>query len=855
MPEVSSPYTQPGPVPEIRTRGRLLAEWLAAQPLVAPAVGLVAGIGLDGQWPVPFAAAVAAFIAGGVMVFRAAGRTFLGHAGLCLAALSAGTVLHDLSFRHWPGDHLARYCPPEPLPARLIGTVCSTPVIQSVRTGRITWYAQPAHTRLMIQAEELTGTQGPLAVSGLVSVLVREPVLDAAPGDRVELFGTIHRPVPPNNPGELDWPLALRRKGVLVEMSCPHAANVRRLSSSRSFAAVLAAVRRFAVSAMRQDAFEGDVPGGRLLDALVLGQRSAVDPALNQAFVNTGTVHYLSVSGAHVGALMSAVWGLGRLTRRTRRGCALAAIVAVLFYAVLAEPSAAIIRSAVMGCLFCTALLLRRPQRAPNALAAAAILLLIWHPTQLFDPGFQLSFVTLMAVMFLSPRVHAAGRRLLDRLLGRDDPLLQPPVQDLLHPPSRSRRAVRALLRGLGWAFAVSGSAWLAGLLLGAYHFRQIAPWGWLNTVLIIPPMELVLLLGLGKTVLSAIGPGVSALPGRPLERLTEALIAAVNAMDGLPGSGMTAPETPAWLVFLGLGCLAFWIVARPLRIPARWPVLAGAVFTAASLIQLAPRASDRSLRLHVLAAGDGTACVLELPGGQTMLYDLGTRPLYDLQRWTIGPFLAHRRIRSIDALILSHAQLDHFSGVPDLVDRVRVGRIITSPHFLSPGNPTGPARRLLADLTGRGIPWQTLTAGQRLAGTGEVRIDVLWPPPADVLAIPLENDTSLVLRISFGGRRILLCGDIEELAQRRLLAGADLQADVLVLPHHGSVIRTTGAFISAVKPQWCIRSSGQADRETRNGLLELMAGRRYLNTAERGAVEVLIRPGELRVTSFKPPT
>jgi beta-lactamase superfamily II metal-dependent hydrolase len=119
----------------------------------------------------------------------------------------------------------------------------------------------------------------------------------------------------------------------------------------------------------------------------------------------------------------------------------------------------------------------------------------------------------------------------------------------------------------------------------------------------------------------------------------------------------------------------------------------------------------------------------------------------------------------------------------------------------------------------------------------------------------PLSSSTALTTAsfyAGYGGRRILLCGDIAELAERELLKRNDLQADVLVLPHHGSVVPQTRAFVNAVNPQYCIRSSSQHDVETRNGLLPLVANRGYFNTADDGAVTVTVTPRSLSVSAFK---
>jgi beta-lactamase superfamily II metal-dependent hydrolase len=135
------------------------------------------------------------------------------------------------------------------------------------------------------------------------------------------------------------------------------------------------------------------------------------------------------------------------------------------------------------------------------------------------------------------------------------------------------------------------------------------------------------------------------------------------------------------------------------------------------------------------------------------------------------------------------------------------------------------------------------------------VQAECLWPPAADdVPTIMTTNDSSMVLRLTAHGRRILLCGDIEDYAQRRLIHEEDLRAEVLILPHHGAVTPYTGTFIEAVKPAWCIRSSGQRDAQTRSHLPVLLAGLRCLNTADHGDIVIRVTPTELTVHPSRSP-
>ena len=562
--------------------------------------------------------------------------------------------------------------------------------------------------------------------------------------------------------------------------------------------------------------------------------------------------HYLSVSGAHVGMLMSAVWLIGLLAGTSRRSCALWAMVAVTAYAILAEPRPPILRATVMADLFCLAVLFRRPVRSANWLALAAIILLAINPTQLFLPGFQLSFITVTVIIYLSPVVHDAGRRLVDRALRRDDPLLMPDIQRRLNEPSTLRKVVGRVLSVLGWWLAFVVSAWMVSLLLSAHHFQRVAIWGWLNNFLVFPLIWLTEIAGLAKTVLTAIAPPIAGLPGILLAGLTNTLIALVGLLARLPGSGMPTPAVPGWLTVAGLAVLALWIVAPWLQIRGRWVATFALGFVALAAWRLAPAGSSDTLHLNVLAVGDGTACVIALPNGRTFIYDIGSSPPYDLERWTVGPLLAHRHARRVDAVVVSHPNIDHFSGLRQLIERRSVGEVIAAPHFEHLTNPGDAGGRLLAEVRSEGTPWHTVVRGDALDDTGNVEIEVLWPPPLAELDITRSNDTSIVLRMTCAGYRVLLCGDIQTLAQRELMARGDLDADVLILPHHGGVVGNTRAFLEAVNPTYCIRSSGQRDVHTDNGLLELVADRRYFNTADDGAVQVRITPSRLTVQPWR---
>src|SRR5207244_842658 len=123
---------------------------------------------------------------------------------------------------------------------------------------------------------------------------------------------------------------------------------------------------------------------------------------------------------------------------------------------------------------------------------------------------------------------------------------------------------------------------------------------------------------------------------------------------------------------------------------------------------------------------GHGGCTVLETPDGRTLLYDAGAIAGPDVARRLIAPYLWHRGIRRIDEVFLSHADLDHFNGIPDLLNRFNVGRVTCTPSFADKATPA--VAHTLAALDRHGVAVRIVQAGDRF-GAGTVLFDVLHPP------------------------------------------------------------------------------------------------------------------------------
>jgi competence protein ComEC len=324
-----------------------------------------------------------------------------------LSFASVGAMRHHSRMHCLPPNHILHSTRERPVLARITGTVITTPrVYRQSNPPFDRWSFSADRTVMTVEAETIETRTGMAPVCGHVHAGIHEAALSIAAGDRVELFGRLYRPAPPSNPGQFDWPARARRHGVFVAMSCGREACVRRLAAAPR--STVRAVWRDRQARLRGlllgDLVHAGGPELTLLDAMVLGRRGAVDRSLNDAFVRSGCAHVLAVSGLHLGILAALVyWLTGVVFGQTRRVCAVVTIAVTLAYAMVVEPRPPVFRAATMTGVYGLALLVHRPPNTLNAIALAALVILGVTPTALFDPGFQLSFVAVLGIIFISP--------------------------------------------------------------------------------------------------------------------------------------------------------------------------------------------------------------------------------------------------------------------------------------------------------------------------------------------------------------------------------------------------------------------------------------------------------------------
>jgi competence protein ComEC len=682
-------------------------------------------------------------------------------------------------------------------------------------------------------------------------------------------------------------------------------------SSSARLRTVLHRFRRYVGGLLTSDLASAAGEESTLLQTMLLGHRSQLDRRLNDVFLRAGCLHFLAVSGIHVVIVMSIARVCGTLLLLSRRGNILLMAAAVIVYVGVTEPRPSILRAAILALLYCCAALLGRRRTHLNWLSAGALILLLAAPASLFDIGFQLSFAGVLGVLYLPPALdrwvpmtRADLSAYVARLRGR--PVTPSPAreQDALFDALRRRglaqeraHVARRLLRPFVAAAAVSMAAWLVTLPIIALHFHRVQPWGWLNSAVVFPLVGIVMALGFAKVVATAVFAPLGAVVGVALSACDRVLIWVVDGMGSFPAADVFTPAPAWWTLPLYYGALAAILLcsrkkqnplgeedpgpepisagvprvganaqrtpsesdsATPARILAAAPsgsvrrsrVVLGAFAVILILVafhQAPLRARDR-LVVTALSVGAGTATVLELPDGRTLLYDVGSSRPYDVGRGVVLPYLARRGIRDVDRVYVSHPNLDHLNGIPSILPAVRTGPIVVNALFRAYARKSTPAHHFLELLRDVGHPVETLAAGAREWEEGGVRFDYLWPDPDAPAAATSSNDTSTVLRVHYAGWSVLLTGDIVEASLGHLATRGGITADVLMLPHHGSVHPSTGAFLEAVAARAAVQSSDVPGAESTHSWDELLGGVPLYNTADCGAVVITIDARRLRI-------
>lgn len=824
-----------------------LAGWMLEEaPLLPAAIGLMVGLAAAhlAAWPVwswiVLLLAVSLVVAAlGRRRLRWAPAAMLIGVGVAFAAVG---VLRLAAFER-PGRYdLTPSIGAEPILATLRGVVL-TDVHQADRDdwlfGRYSWSGGGCSFYLRVTRARTPRGFEPARGTVRVQTDASAEVLSLEPGDRVQIYCRLAGFQQPLNPGTFDMAALMHRRGVCGAATVPAADGIILLEKAprTSLWYWQTRLRRIVRQALLDDRI-GDDQSRAIVEALLLGRRAG-SPEVFEAFRRTGLAHFLCLSGLHFGILAGFVWRLARTAGLGKPGRAAMCLAVTVVYMMIVPPRAATLRAAVLCWFFCIAALVGRRGRPLNTLALTAIIMLLIRPMELFAADWQLSYGTVAGIL-----------------------LLYGPIRDRLgyalpgHRLAEGRVAWLGpwLDAGIAWARDLLGvglAAWLGGAGILLYHFGTITPLSAILTVLIYPLVLGILMFGFIQLPLTMLFPTLATLTAAAATALGGVMVSLVQAIQHLPAVQVTIGHVPAWVIGLYYVMLLGWRLAPRQGLIRRPLVRAAAAI--GLLVPILAFGYDRrppGVELTVLSVGHGQAIHVALPDGRHWLFDAGSMNLRDPGRRVIVPYLRYRGVDELDAVIISHDDVDHLNAIAEVTADVRTRRVLTTEAVLVRTAEYSSAGLLGRHLQQRGVRIRSMDMDP--IGIGPVRIERLWPDDVTCRDSTVsDNDKSLVMRIGCGGRAVLICSDIEAFGQAELLQQSDrLKADVLIMPHHGSRTHLNEHFVRAVDPRTIVVS---CSRTREASAYHPPSGIQSFYTPTDGAVTIRIEPdGRAVVRGFR---
>ncbi|QOV91784.1 ComEC/Rec2 family competence protein [Humisphaera borealis] len=798
-------------------------------------------------WPLSWLAA-GVLLLGIAVLFRRSAVV----ASVCFWAawLMTGLAAAQQAAFEYPHNHIAHYAADQSRLAQLELTLDDPPrIITNPFDQRQA--IPPKQVALARVVRVLTNT-GWQPCDGEVLLQINDPHPGLLAGQTLRSIGLLQRPAPAMNPGQFDWARYYRERRVLASYTINRADCIDIVSAASPdplTAARLKARRLLADGFSPEQSLDHAV-----LRALLLGDNDPQLRDVQEQFQRTGTAHHLAISGTHVALLAGMIWGICRVIGVRPRRAACVALVFTVSYGLLALPSPPVVRSIVLASAMGIGVISGKRGQALTLLAASVIAMLVYHPLDLFNAGFQLSFGTVLGLILLTEPTL----RSLETATGYNDP--DAVVRRSFQTPTRWGRIKDAANRAVLTSLAAGIVAWLVSMPLIALHFEQLNPWAIVAGIALAVFVLVALAGGMLKLLLTFCWPSladtwatVAATPIRWMRGVVEWL-------GTWPFADIPVPPSPWWLLLLFYVLLltAIWRTKPDsLRWVLRLGRLAVAMFIVLPPLQayVNPPVPGGTVRVTLLAVGAGQCAVVQPPGGRTLLVDAGSSSLADLVGKCLGPFLRHARCTGVDTLMLSHADHDHVSAAVEVVRSYQVREVLAGNRFTAHAQSNPQTRRLIDDLGALNRPPRIVLPGERTPLAQDTAIEILWPPAAAGIAEPklTTNDGSLVFRLKHAGRTILFPGDIQDGAMRELLRNpSQLKADVLVAMHHGSAETMTEAFIAAVDPQFVVSSNDRTLSGKQRQFERLLANRLLLRTNDAGAITITIdEQGALRVVPF----
>jgi competence protein ComEC len=694
---------------------------------------------------------------------------------LICSLIVAGIFFYTLSANVFPENHISNFYFSKEK-CLICATVCGYP-----------HQKKNNQTEIDVKVDSIIVGAASFKTCGKALLKIRD--LDVKPefGDRIKVFAKLQEPTGERNPGEFDYKKYLAAHRIYGIINIYKEKDLIALNSGQksSIQKSIFLIKTKLNNLINQLYYDQQ---RALMKGLILGERGEIRDEVKESFVKSGVIHALAISGLHVGyiiVIFFAIFGFMCLPNRTK---IILVIISLFSYNLLIGFKPPIFRASLMATIFLFGGLLQRPVDILNIISAAAMLILIINPIELFQASFQLSFAAVLSIVYIFQKLKIYFEK-----------------NSYIKKLSQNK-----LGEYIFTLFLVSLAAQLGTLPITAFYFNRISIISMLANLVVIPLVGVVIAYGFVSLMVSFISIQVAGLFAHTNSLCLQALIFLTDKASSLKFSSYEIGSVGLIFVFLYyFGLLLLLNLDKPKirKLAVFTFLIVSNIFIWKPVFQ-----SNKWMEVIFFDVGQGDAALVKFPDGKNMLIDAGPNLVgFDAGKYFLLPYFKRNGINRINTVVLSHADNDHIGGMPTLFRNVKIDQLFDTGLYHS--SQVCSTYKFLIDSLH--MDHQIVNHVSQLKKYNNYGVYLLHPNMEFWKKYNNDvNNSSIIVKIVYGKRSFLFTGDIEEEAETVLLNyGNLLKTDVLKIPHHGSKTSSTMELLKLVKPQYAIISLGRNNK------------------------------------------
>jgi competence protein ComEC len=622
-----------------------------------------------------------------------------------------------------------------------------------------------------------------------VKVYLFDNRIDFIQGDGISLKGELLKPEAATNPGGYDSRKMLYGDGVTAIVFCGE--GKADIEEGVSAGHLFGLLRRDIQIKCRD--FLGN-ENGHLVSAMLIGDKTGLDPRVKDEFRDSGLSHTMAVSGSHVAYIILPLYFIFTKLGVRKKKYYPWLIVLLLFFAMLAGMQPSVLRAGITAVIMLIGGLLDRNPEPLNSLAASAIILLIINPFSLYDAGFILSFTSVLSIL-------------------------------LFYKPITAFLGNNAVSQVVSMSLAVQ----LGILPVMAKLFYNVQLFSVFANILVFPVRALLAVIAWLMYLLSCVYVPIGSVLSFPVGILADMMASTAELFSSSAWSVLNLPNIHPFII--AVYYVVLWLMLYKKKNRLVYPSVGAIVLCIYFLFLAVP-----SNIWIFLDSGKADCFIIKTESGRDIMIDTG--------EYALGNSIAYYTGDYIDSIFLSHAHEDHIGGLSDVLERFRVGVVYI------PGCMGAEMYDVLSICAEYSVPCITLKDGDVIEADGYM-LEIFNPAEYEYLSL---NDTSMVIKLTYRDKSLLLCGDCESAAELDMLArGCNVSADVLKVPHHGALNAAETAFFEAVRAKTAVITCGDDDvNHPASKTLERLAGCDIYRSDMHGAIIIELTRKGYRINTEK---